>query len=783
MKNIILLIGGIFFLSIISVAYAGNIAGCSNLDTANTIYTLTANIDNDAGTCMEIQADNVTLDCQGYTIDGVQGNNNFGIIGDDAGINKFNNITIRGCKIKEFDTGIYLGGISNATVSNSTIYSNSNYGIFSIAYGGTSYNTSIYNVTIYNNSIGIGFSTSNNSIIFNNTIYNNSKGIDFLKAYNSIIYNNFLNNTINIIFSSSPPTQPLKNYNYFNTTNAAGNRIYSTGTNIGGNYYTHPNNTGYSDLCQDKNNDKFCDHPFNLTNSKGCDDSTCYANSTDYLPLSNGWTNPFTFISESHTQNILENTETTFTVSMTITSNATNFGTVIGKLGYNNLNYTATSSNIGTTYTFTRTLTTPDVTGNTSEYFTWYFDYLGIEGLTLETNTSNYTQYVYQPNISSCNGGLTKSLIINLKNETTPFADINGTVNAYLYFTYGGNTIYSNFTFTNNTYDVCMYPSFLNQSVYGQIQYTGNVSGEYSNRDYNLDAYQMDNVTDTLNLYLLPDSISSRITITVKDQYSTPQSGVVVKIERWYPELGAYKIVAVPKTDSNGVTNTYLVAYDVDYAFVLQKNGVVLDEINKQKISSADLTLTIAPTPIIEWPYYWNFISGNAIYDDVTGTITGTYSDSSGYLTGAYMTAYKIGALEKTKLCEMYNSSHPTGSFVCTSGNISSGIVTVVIIANLTNGNYHTIYSNIFNEEYYVSKLFGSCKDPLNMTNCKEGVFIAMFLVLVAVLIGIWSPIISILFMLVTLGITIQTGLYSLSSMTFITIVCMTLIFLWRMKA
>ena len=43
------------------------ITECGTLDTANAVYTLQNDV-NSSGTCFTITADNVTLDCQGYTI-------------------------------------------------------------------------------------------------------------------------------------------------------------------------------------------------------------------------------------------------------------------------------------------------------------------------------------------------------------------------------------------------------------------------------------------------------------------------------------------------------------------------------------------------------------------------------------------------------------------------------------------------------------------------------------------------------------------------------------------
>lgn len=370
----------------------------------------------------------------------------------------------------------------------------------------------------------------------------------------------------------------------------------------------------------------------------------------------------------------------------------------------------------------------------------------------------------------------TQSIVMNLLNETSPFSSIFGTMNTYLEYSSGS----LNFSAVGNNQNLCIYPPEANLTISNsQTQYSAT---GYSHREYNFDNYVADNATDTLNLYLLPEGSCSRISITVKDQYSNTKPGVIVKIMRWYPELNSYKVVAAPKTDSNGVTNTYLIAYDVEYAFQIWKDGVQLQSIDKQKITTDTLILLIQPAPVNYYPYYWDKMSGNVVYDDAAGTLTGTYADTSGFLLGATMYVNKISALEKANLCTIYNTSKPLGSFVCDVGNISSSIVGVSIVANLTDGEVNTIYSHTFNEEFYVSKLFGNCKSAGNLSACKEGLFITLFLVVMAVMIGTWNPSVSIIFMFVALGVTIQTGLYAISTSTFIGLVFVGLIMIWRMR-
>jgi parallel beta-helix repeat protein len=117
-----------------------------------------------------------------------------------------------------------------------------------------------------------------NNIIYNNIIQNNTEyGIYLYKSQNNLIYNNLFNNTNNFYFDGTIYS------NYWNTTKQLGQRIYSPGNYIGGNYWTNSTGNGYSDICVDDDKDGFCDLPYDLFG-----DGT----NVDYLPLSDEYVPP-----------------------------------------------------------------------------------------------------------------------------------------------------------------------------------------------------------------------------------------------------------------------------------------------------------------------------------------------------------------------------------------------------------------------------------------------------------------------------------------------------------
>jgi parallel beta-helix repeat protein len=249
-----------------------DISACSVLDTAYGVYTLTADIINSANTyCMNISANHVILDCQGHTIDGTDASSTYGIYVYRSSATTTNE-TIKNCIVTDWYDGIYLVDSDSNTLSNITSNSNTYNGIHFYV---SSSNT-LSNITANSNSYyGIFlYYYSNSNTIKNSIIQGNSQYGIYLYTAGipaNLIYNNLFNNTNNFYFAGTIYA------NNWNTTRQTGSRIYSPGTEIGGNYWTNPTGNGYSDTCTDSNKDGFCDSYYELSAT---------GPNRDYLPLS-----------------------------------------------------------------------------------------------------------------------------------------------------------------------------------------------------------------------------------------------------------------------------------------------------------------------------------------------------------------------------------------------------------------------------------------------------------------------------------------------------------------
>ncbi|HOI18901.1 MAG TPA: DUF2341 domain-containing protein, partial [Candidatus Woesearchaeota archaeon] len=259
------------------------ISNCTNLNQAGKTYKLTGNITNSANvTCMNISANNITLDCQGYTIDGIDSNPSNGILINRSS-SQNTSITITNCIVKDWNNGFLFINSSNNTIVNNhaescpfygfgTQYSNDNnftnntaylnqfgfylsltsknnffkgnnasnsseYGFMAMQSGSNTYEdnfaygnayafyNSLSTYTIYkNNNITentYGFYiTENNNNLTNNTIESNEYGIYISTSGNNLTQNKILNSNVVGLFSNAMGGSSVNRIfnNFFNNT-------------------------------------------------------------------------------------------------------------------------------------------------------------------------------------------------------------------------------------------------------------------------------------------------------------------------------------------------------------------------------------------------------------------------------------------------------------------------------------------------------------------------------------------------------------------------------------
>ena len=173
--------------------------------------------------------------------------------------------------------------------------------------------------SIQNNNFGELFleaiAHDDDAYVQSNTAKNNkfivSSGYSiYMKAYAShdnsanivsnTLYNNVFKGTYNpYIHASSGSGGSTSSSNTWNTSNSTGPNI-ANGPYIGGNAWEKPDYTGYSDTCQDDNEDGFCDSSYTVASGSN----------VDYLPL----VNPLLFTQPQQIYNISVDEQPTYKV-------------------------------------------------------------------------------------------------------------------------------------------------------------------------------------------------------------------------------------------------------------------------------------------------------------------------------------------------------------------------------------------------------------------------------------------------------------------------------------
>ncbi len=218
------------------------LSSCNDLISANTFYFLTQNISS-VGTCINIFAPNITLDCNGFAINYSNPVTGYGVYSNSS------NTTLKNCVIFEnnvtsygpgiyyaagsgngtiynnnittlgtYSHGIYLTSSSKNNITNNNIMTNSSYSC-GINVSSSSNNNLTNNQIMTNGSYGYGIqlsSSSNNSLI-NSTITTNSNSgtSNYGVSLSSSSNNSLINSTIITRRGTGVILSSLSNNNYF----------------------------------------------------------------------------------------------------------------------------------------------------------------------------------------------------------------------------------------------------------------------------------------------------------------------------------------------------------------------------------------------------------------------------------------------------------------------------------------------------------------------------------------------------------------------------------------
>lgn len=240
--------------------------------TAPGTYTLDRDIRaSGAGTCLEVQAPNVVIEGNGYRIEGMGTGNTQGIRVENA-----QTVTIRDIHIERWDVGLLAKNAPGLVVEGVTSSDNSASGLL-VSGDGTS--TSFIDVSAFRNrdgfmlvtcsgvrlegvtaslnrEHGIALHEATGCIIKGSTVVANGRaGLSLSGGGPTTTWNNWFSNGVNVVTDGGAPPGTWAVDPPQPGPNVVG------GPSIGGNFWSSPAGTGFSETTPDVDGDGFCDIP------------------------------------------------------------------------------------------------------------------------------------------------------------------------------------------------------------------------------------------------------------------------------------------------------------------------------------------------------------------------------------------------------------------------------------------------------------------------------------------------------------------------------------------
>lgn len=307
-------------------------------------------------------------------------------------------------------------------------------------------------------------------------------------------------------------------------------------------------------------------------------------------------------------------------------------------LHYNGTQYLASLIKESTTNsTYARDLIIPLTTSGNVQNRTFFWN---ITTFSLKTDDTN--QSSYRINVNNCTTA-SSNITLNFSSydeESEALLNVTLETSWFFWDKTGDGSLYrsdSNEMGPRNNFTFCINPAWINLTTEATVEYSAT---GYGTRQYYLSNYNLDNVSELINLYLLNTSSMTTFQLRVRDTKYYYYSGVIIKTEKYSRSNDTYLVVESCETDHTGRCLTHLILEDELYRFTVEQDGVAIYTTSNSQAYCplADLyeqcLLEIVIRSAIDQEHYsWENISGMAYglsFVNATNTSTLTYSTPVG---------------------------------------------------------------------------------------------------------------------------------------------------------
>ena len=437
----------------------------------------------------------------------------------------------------------------------------------------------------------------------------------------------------------------------------------------------------------------------------------------------------------------------TYPINLTI--NATELNNLSGTLYYNGTAYNATSSVAGNIGTLNTNLFIEPVTETTLKSFYWNYT---LNGINYSSSTYNHTIYFITPiNVSaSCSAGLASAMCFDFKDEMNLTA-LSGNIDYNFKFGISNSSLKEVYGSLTNASDFCL---CVNSTVYnnytlgeGEIQYSK--SGYADRRFYTFSTQRLSNETINNTLYLLPSASATSFLFDFKDTNLAPYINRYTTLLRWYPNLNQYKIVEMAKTDDKGETIMRVRTEDVDYRVGLyERNGSLITLLNPVRFACISAPCSYSSLVDSAERDYTSFfdVEGSIVFNETTNIWTLTWNDPTQNTQSMNLIVTRERGDSSFTICDV-SADGFTGILTCDSTGYTGTLVA-------------TAYRTASPATPIFQKIVNTLSSPFSST---VGLFFSFILVALLMLIGVYSPVASVILGILALLPALYMGVITLA--------------------
>jgi len=499
----------------------------------------------------------------------------------------------------------------------------------------------------------------------------------------------------------------------------------------------------------------------------------CSLNSTESLcnfaPANRTFNFTMVLGGEYYEASVAETATTTFQLNVTA---PTGHIPLSGLLVYNGTGYLGTKTGTGT---FTRDLDIPISGGaKQTKNFVWQIAFTK-GAITAYVNATRHIQEISTVTLHACDVVTYNTTILNFTmfneitgdriNETANATDIEVTFNYWSGLgAASANYSYQNLSnYNDSQYKFCILPA--DKTVYSDMEMMYDAIG-YSERTYYLVNATLDNITNEITLYLMPDSDAVQFFVDVKDGLAPFTEGTIT-ISKYFTGEGVYKTIGIRETDDEGEFIEYL-ELDKKYQFSIARDGESYGTIIKQAVCAVapcKITLQIETAATDYWQGYYDYfatdVAYSLTYNDSSKTVTYTFTDLTGL--AQWFRLYVSGV-----------AMNQTGAVICNDTLYStSGTLTCDLTGQ--NGEFKATGYISRSPEKILKFIFITIRGWAEACGA-DGILITLFIIVTVALIGAWSPAIGVVLMAFAVLMSMFLGFMSF---TYITVAVIFVFAIW----